>query len=162
MSPFPFSTNNASRRAKTAPMSGYQPTGIQPSTRLAPAVFTSTMATVLLSALATSIIVPSGDSARLFGVVPTGALGYSATEICSFAVFDCWSMTHTAFVFAHATKSRPPSFDRSIALGCGPTAISPSDSSVSAANIRTLPPPQSDTNSVRPSAETTAVYGSAA
>ena len=45
----------------------------------------STIATVLLSALATSIVVPSGDSARLFGVVPTGASGYSATEICSFA-----------------------------------------------------------------------------
>ena len=91
---------------------GYQPTGTHPSTLLrSPGFVTSTTATVLLSALATSSLVPSGDRARLFGVVPTGALGYNATEICSFAERDARSTTHTAFVFAQATNSRLPSFD---------------------------------------------------
>src|SRR6266542_4686897 len=136
---------------------GYQPTGTHPSTALAPAVLMSTMATVLLSALATSIVVPSGASARLFGVVPTGAFGYNATEICSFAVRDARSTTQTAFVLAHATNNRVPSFDSSIALGWPPTGISASGSSVSAANMRTFDPPQSDTNTVLPSPDTTAV-----
>ena len=105
---------------------GYQPTGTHPSTVLRSPFDTSTTATVLLSALATSSLVPSGDSARLFGVVPTGAFGYNATEICSFADRDARSTTQTAFVFAHATNSRVPSFDWSIAFGWGPTAISPS------------------------------------
>jgi hypothetical protein len=54
---------------------GYHPTGTQPSTSLAPAFAMSTTATVLLSALATSSVSPSGDNASAFGVDPTGALG---------------------------------------------------------------------------------------
>src|SRR5690349_24844324 len=86
--PLPFRTKNRDpSRAHTTDV-GYQPTGTHPSTLLAPGLVTSTMATVLLSAFATSNRPPSGDSARLFGVVPTGAFGYKATEICSFAVRD--------------------------------------------------------------------------
>ena len=40
----------------------------------------STTATVLLSALATSSVSPSGESASAFGVVPGGAFGNSATR----------------------------------------------------------------------------------
>src|SRR5262245_35557023 len=115
--PLPFSTKNRVPSAANMTDVGYQPTGTHPSTLLAPGFVTSTTATVLLSALATSSFVPSGDSARLFGVVPTGALGYNATEICSLADREARSTTHTAFVFAQATNSRLPSLDCIIALG---------------------------------------------
>src|SRR5262245_48021596 len=115
--PLPFRTKNRDPSAANLTDVGYQPTGTHPSTLLAPGFVTSTTATVLLSAFATSNFVPSGDNDRLLGVVPTGALGYNATEICSFAVLDARSTTQTAFVFAHATNNRPPSFDWIIALG---------------------------------------------
>src|SRR5262245_30109455 len=77
---------------------GYQPVGIKPFTVLAPGVVTSTTATLLLSALATSSVAPSGDRPNPLGVVPAGASGKSAIEICSFAVFDARSTTQTALV----------------------------------------------------------------
>ena len=56
---------------------------MKPRTLLLPGAVTSTTATLLLSALATSSVLPSGDSASAFGVVPGGAFGKSATPICS-------------------------------------------------------------------------------
>src|SRR6185436_4646084 len=96
VSPLPFKTKNREPSGENETAVGYHPTGIQPRTLLAPGLVTSTTATVLLSAFATSIDVPSGESARLFGVVPTGAFGYSATEICSFAARVARSTTQTA------------------------------------------------------------------
>ena len=115
--PLPFKTKKRDPSRANMTEVGYQPTGTHPSTVLPHGLVTSTTATVLLSALATSSLVPSGDNARLFGVVPTGALGYNATEICSFADRVAKSTTHTAFVFAHATNNRAPSCDWTIAFG---------------------------------------------
>jgi hypothetical protein len=67
------------------------------------------------------------------------------------------STTQTAFVFAQATKSRAPSLESTIALGCSPTAISPFGASVTGSNASTFAPPQRDTYSVAPSGETRAV-----
>jgi hypothetical protein len=54
---------------------GYQPVGMKPRTSLSPGRDTSTTATALLSALATSRVFPSGDNPRPLGVLPGGALG---------------------------------------------------------------------------------------
>src|SRR5690349_4770873 len=54
---------------------GYQPVGMKPSTWLAPGFFTSITATVLLSALATTSVEPSGERASAFGVEPAGEFG---------------------------------------------------------------------------------------
>src|SRR3954464_3847068 len=70
MSPLPSRTNmREPSRSKRTPV-GYQPTGIQPWTADAPGFETSARVTVLLSALATRSVRPSGDSARPFGVDP--------------------------------------------------------------------------------------------
>ena len=91
------------------------------------------------------------------GVVPGGAFGKSATEICSRAVMAGRSIAQTLFVLAQATKSRAPSCESAIALGCSPTATSPVMASVAGSSARTFAPPHSDTNSVAPSRESTAV-----
>src|SRR5438445_1381066 len=54
---------------------GYQPAGMKPSERLLPRSVTSIIATLLLSALATSSALPLDERARLFGVLPVGASG---------------------------------------------------------------------------------------
>src|SRR4051812_872817 len=83
VSPLPESTKSRlPSRSNSTPV-GYQPTGIQPVTEDAPERDTSAIVTVLLSALAMASVRPSGDSARPFGVEPTGACGPSATPICS-------------------------------------------------------------------------------
>ncbi len=109
---------------------GYQPAGMNPATRLARGRETSTAATVLLSALATSSVRPSGERPRAFGVVPAGESGTTETEICSVAARATRSSTQTEFVLAHATKRRAPSADRTMAFGCSPTGTSPRGSSV--------------------------------
>src|SRR3954451_21944596 len=96
---------------------GYQPVGMKPRTRLSPGRETSTTATVLLSALATSRVRPSGDRPRALGVLPGGAAGSRASPIRSRAVRDARSTTHTSLVLAQATKRRAPSFARARALG---------------------------------------------
>ncbi len=140
---------------------GYQPVGMNPVTSLFAGSLTFTTATALLSALATSSVRPSGERPRPFGVAPGGAFGNSATEICSFAVFDATSTTHTLLVFAQATNSLAPSFDRTMAFGCSPTTTSPRFSSVAASKARIFAPPQTDTNTVLPSGDVRQVYGSA-
>src|SRR6185503_2476512 len=124
VSPLPSSTNRRlPSRSKRTPV-GYQPTGIQPCTSVAPGRDTSATVTVLLSALAIASVRPSGDSASAFGVEPTGASGPSATPICSQESCSVTSPTQTALVLAQATNSRDPSRVSAIALGCSPTGMS--------------------------------------
>ena len=128
-----------------------------------PGFETSTTVTVLLSALATSSVRPSGDSDDAVRRRSRPAPGRRARPKSARSPFaSATSTTHTAFVFAHATNSRAPSRDSTIALGCSPTGISPRASSVVASNMSTFAPPHSDTNSVLPSRESRHVYGSAA
>ena len=96
--PLPLSTSTRAPFASNATPVGYQPVGTKPRKRLSPGRVTSTTATVLLSALATSRVDPSGESARAFGVEPGGALGDSATPMRSVARRDARSTTQTAFV----------------------------------------------------------------
>src|SRR5207249_5313419 len=140
---------------------GYQPVGTNPFTVLAPGFETSTTATTLLSAFATSRRRSPGDRLTWFGVDPGGAFGNIATEICSDARREATSIPQTAFVFAHATNSRLPSRVIAIAFGCSPVAISPIGSSDQVSNSITPAAPQTDTNNVDPSGDTTQVYGSA-
>src|SRR6186997_1426967 len=67
VSPLPFRTKKRDPSRANMTVVGYQPTGTHPSTLLPHGLVTSTTATVLLSALATSSRVPSRDNARLFG-----------------------------------------------------------------------------------------------
>src|SRR5262245_31650173 len=119
---------DAPSRLKMAPV-GYQPVGTNPLTRLRPPLLTSTTATALMSALATSSVLPSGDSASEFGVDVVGAFGYRLIEICSSASPEKTSNTQTVALLAQATNSRLPSRDSTIALGC--SAVPNSCSSVS-------------------------------
>src|SRR5689334_1422515 len=85
VSPLPLSTKIwRPSRLNIAPV-GYQPVGMKPSTSLWPGVATSITATVLLSALATSRRLSSGDRLTEFGVDPGGALADIDTLICSTA-----------------------------------------------------------------------------
>src|SRR5271154_1845303 len=61
---------NASKRTEV----GYMPTGMKPSGLESPGFSTLKTARLLLSALATNRILPSGVRHRLFGVLPLGAL----------------------------------------------------------------------------------------
>src|SRR6266851_2908672 len=88
---------------------GYQPVGMKPLTALAPGRLTSTTATALLSALATSSVRPSGERPSVLGVLPAGVNGWTTTETCSFAAREAKSTTHTALVLAQATNNRVPS-----------------------------------------------------
>ena len=130
-SPFPLRIKISPSAAPKATAVGYQPVGMKPWKRLSPGRVTSTTATSLLSALATSRVEPFGESARALGVEPAGARGESATLICSLVRPVARSTTATAFVLAQATKSRVASFDRAIAFGCSPTVSSRRAASVS-------------------------------
>src|SRR5436305_12285650 len=104
---------------------GYQPVGMNPRTAAAPGRETSTTATVLLSASATSRVRPSGERPRPLGVLPGGAAGSRAIEICSFAGRAARCATQPAVVLAQGASSRPPSFDSTGALGCSPAGVAP-------------------------------------
>src|SRR6187397_1069096 len=86
LSPLPSSTKRREPSRSKSTAVGYQPTGIHPWTAEAPGFDTSATVTVLLSALATRSVRPSGDSASPLGVDATGASRPRATEICSAAV----------------------------------------------------------------------------
>ena len=60
---------------------------MKPATLLMPRSVMSITATLLLSASATSSCLPSGESAREFGVLPTGAFGVGATLTASMLFF---------------------------------------------------------------------------
>src|SRR3954451_18346872 len=85
-SPLPLATNNVALSGLTATAVGYQPTGMNPfttemlsayrlawSSSVAPEM--STTITSLLSALATNSVLPSGETARASGVLPSGDCG---------------------------------------------------------------------------------------
>src|SRR5512136_287528 len=74
-SPLPFSTRKLAASFATATAVGYQPTGTKPLTSAFPGFAMSATATVLLSAHAISSVLPSGETARAFGVEPGGAFG---------------------------------------------------------------------------------------
>src|SRR5262249_39369343 len=148
--PLPLSTNRRELSRLISAAVGYQPVGMKPWTSLWLASLTSTTATVLLSAFATTRRFSSGDRLTAFGVDPGGASGKIDTFTCSTALRFATSTTHTALVLAHATNSRRPSRVSAIAFGCSPTGISPFASSVWASNSSTRAPPHSETNSVVP------------
>src|SRR2546423_9507341 len=93
--PFPerISTCRASR-VKIAPV-GYQPVGMKPSTNDRAGLLTSIHAALLVSALATSSVRPSGESATASGVEVGGCSGNRLVEICSIASFENVSNTPT-------------------------------------------------------------------
>ncbi len=61
-SPFPLNTKTFLPSPLNIAAVGYQPVGMKPATSLAPGLLMSTTATVLLSALATSRRLSSGDT----------------------------------------------------------------------------------------------------
>ena len=73
--PFPFRTYTDFPSRLICTAVGYQPVGMKPSTWLRPGRDTSTTATALLSALATSRVSPLGARWTAFGVLPGGAPG---------------------------------------------------------------------------------------
>src|SRR4030095_10786193 len=133
-----------SSRSNAAPV-GYQPVGTNPSKRLWPRFETSTAATAVVAASAAARRPPPPEIATPSVVAPGGALGDSDTDTVSSARRSARPRIQTALVFAHATKSRPPSGDSTIALGCSPVAISPVFSRVLESKIEIRELPQSDT-----------------
>src|SRR5437899_12595470 len=80
--PFPFATYNVEPSAERPTAVGYQPTGINPATRIA-GRSTRTASTALLLAIATYSVRPSGARGRAFGLLPTRARVQCATVTCS-------------------------------------------------------------------------------
>src|SRR5579871_1752634 len=159
--PLPFSTRIClPSRVNTAPV-GYHPVGTKPLTNACVELLTSTTATAFRSAFETTSVEPSGDSASEFGVDVGGSSGYRPTAICSIGWKTCVSNDQTESWLAHATKRRRPSFDSVIAFGCASVSSDVTNPRVSLVNTSTLVPPQIETNTYLPSAETAAVYGSA-
>jgi hypothetical protein len=156
----PLSTRIALSQKRTAV--GYQPVGTKPWNRLSPARVTSTTATVLLSAFATSSVAPSGESASALGVAPGGAFGESAMAMRSATRRVARSIAHTAFVLAHATNSVRASLEKAIAFGCSPTVTSAVTASVRGSSASTRAPPQTDTYTAPPSGAGRTAYASAA
>src|SRR5258705_13257342 len=102
--PFPFAIKSFLPSGVTRTLVGYHPAGMNPRERLLPGVPTSKTATQLLSALATKSVFSSGESARLLGVEPEGALGYRAAHMVSMALPVVVSRTVTVFRLALATN----------------------------------------------------------
>src|SRR5689334_11250531 len=152
--PFAFATR-MSLPSTTTP-AGYQPTGILPISESAvgtvatpevPADSVNT-AMALLSASATNNLLPSGETASAFGVLPsfvaagTGSLNVATT--CSRRV----STTAILSVLPDATNSLLPSGLSVIAEGCRPTRIRVPPSSVPllrGGNADTVHPFQAET-----------------
>src|ERR1700733_13911174 len=111
ISPFPLSTKICVPSRLTIAPVGYQPVGMKPWTRLAALLLTSTTATSLSSALATSNVRPFGDNPSEFGPAVDGAPGVRLIEICSIGRPANVSYTQTVADVAHAMKIRFPSFD---------------------------------------------------
>ena len=142
-SPLPLTTKIAPSGANPAAV-GYQPVGMKPRETEAPGRDTSNTASVLLSALATSSVLPSALSASPFGVDPAGMFGNIAVSRRSVTRSFLVSITSTRLVFAHATKRREPSFESTMWFGCGSvesTRIWPSRRRTSATAL----PPQRET-----------------
>src|ERR1043165_5950887 len=80
------------------------PTGMKPIGLASPGRATLKTARLLLSALATKRICPSGVRLRLFGVLPAGAVEYSAQLIVSSPLPFAVSITLTRVELAQATN----------------------------------------------------------
>src|SRR4029079_923274 len=121
--PLPLTTSNSSPATSTP--HGYQPAGMRPLSESVPraletpevAAERSNTAAAFASASATNRRVPSGDSARAFGVAPSDGPvgGGSRRRATPFRVLV--STTATWSVLPDATKSRVPSRLRIIADG---------------------------------------------
>src|SRR3989442_388497 len=118
--PFPFATYKVEPSAETTTAVGYQPTGINPATRMA-GRSSRTTATALLPAIATYSVRPSGARASAFGSLPTGARGASATVSCSTTRPVATSTRAMPFEPARATNRSAPR--RAMADRWGPTQI---------------------------------------
>ncbi len=101
---------------------GIQPVGTNPSARPARGVLTSKTATLLLLALATNSVLPSGDSARLSGVEPGGSSGAKDDRRVSTPRPVSVSMTVTVLRPPLETKRWRPSGESSISFGCSPAS----------------------------------------
>src|SRR5438552_18390692 len=92
-SPLPLATKSVRLSGLTASAVGYHPTGINPSITETDSRFflasseivfeISITTTLLLSAFATNSVLPSGETARPTGVLPSGDCGYSEVEMTS-------------------------------------------------------------------------------
>src|SRR5579864_2709322 len=120
-------------------------------------LLTSTTATAFMSARATSSVLPSGDTVSALGVVVCGASGNSAVEMSSSGSPENVLKTLTTELFALATNRRLPSSDSAIALGCSSVSSVIVSRRGLTAYARTWWPPQSETNTVCPSGDTTQV-----
>src|SRR5437879_2932363 len=103
--PFPFSTTNVPD-GSTRTAVGYQPVGMNPSTRLR-SVEMSTTAATLPSEHATKSRLPSGARPSAEGVMPSGWRGVIARLMLSMTRNSLASVTPTAYtllVLAAATK----------------------------------------------------------
>src|SRR5438552_1023268 len=91
--PLPVATRRVLLSGLTASAVGYQPTGMNPSTTETDSRFflasseivfeISSATTLLLSEFATNSVLPSGETARPTGVLPSGDCGYSEVEMTS-------------------------------------------------------------------------------
>ena len=75
MSPFPLEIRICLPSFENTAAVGYQPVGMNPSTKLRAGLLTSMTATALMSAFATISVRPSGESATELGVAVGGAWG---------------------------------------------------------------------------------------
>ena len=126
---------------------GYQPVGTKPNERLLPFSATLKTATQLLSALAISNLDSSDVSAKAFGVLPTGALGYSDALRVSVTCRLAKSIIITVLSLPQATYRYFPSRVWSRSLGFLAVGISAMVCNVSAFKIRTALPSHRLTNS---------------
>src|SRR5262249_38755760 len=101
--PRPFTTYSFSVFGLKRTDVGYMPVGMKPSGLALPGALTLKTATLFASALATNSIWPFGVRARLFGVLPLGALGYRAHAMVSRFLPSARRMTLTLVELAHAT-----------------------------------------------------------
>ena len=74
-SPFPLATTRVWLSGLTARAVGNQPTGMNPSMRETLGSVMSMTATLLLSALATNNVLPSGETITASGALPSGESG---------------------------------------------------------------------------------------
>src|SRR5262245_43503914 len=147
----PFGTNRT--------QVGYQPAGMIPSDAPLPGRLTSKTATLLLSALATRSARPSGERARLLGVLPFGAFGWSALESDSRPRPVFVSRQTTRLLFAHATNSIAPSRVSAISVGWDSVVQVAATASEARSITATDARPQRLTKRRRPSPETRVTYG---
>src|SRR5262249_24012746 len=91
---------------------------MKPSGPLAPGSLTWTTARLLVLALATNSIDPSGERVRELGVLPEGALGSMAVPIVSIGLPAAVSMTVTVLRLALATYRIFPWRAMTISFGC--------------------------------------------